>query len=215
MTIDCINLSKKFKDNYVLKDVNLHFETGKIYGLSGRNGSGKSVLLKVLCGLYFKTSGNILINSKKIDYRKEFIANLGALIENPKFFTNLTGYDNLKILANINKKINDKEIQEAFKIVNLVEEKDKLYSKYSLGMKQKLGIAAAIMDKPDILILDEPFNGIEEVSVIKIKEYLKSIKDKTLIIISTHIKEDLYDLSDVIYHFDNGKVRYLNEEISK
>ena len=215
MTIDCINISKKFKNNNVLSDVNIHFETGKIYGLSGRNGSGKTVFLKTLCGLYFASSGDILLNNNKIDFKKEFLDNLGALIENPKFFTNLTGFENLKILSNINKKITDEEIENSLKIVNLYDEREKLYSKYSLGMKQKLGIAAAIMEKPKILILDEPFNGIEEASVVKIKDYLKTIKENTIIIISTHIREDLLDLSDVIYQFDAGSVRCLNEEIIK
>lgn len=215
MTIDCINISKKFKNNNVLSDVNIHFETGKIYGLSGRNGSGKTVFLKTLCGLYFASSGDILLNNKKIDFKKEFLGNLGALIENPKFFTNLTGFENLKILSNINKKITDEEIENSLKIVNLYDEREKLYSKYSLGMKQKLGIAAAIMEKPKILILDEPFNGIEEASVVKIKDYLKTIKENTIIILSTHIREDLLDLSDVIYQFDAGSVRCLNEEIIK
>lgn len=215
MTIDCINISKKFKNNNVLSDVNIHFETGKIYGLSGRNGSGKTVFLKTLCGLYFASSGDILLNNKKIDFKKEFLGNLGALIENPKFFTNLTGFENLKILSNINKKITDEEIENSLKIVNLYDEREKLYSKYSLGMKQKLGIAAAIMENPKILILDEPFNGIEEASVVKIKDYLKTIKENTIIIISTHIREDLLDLSDVIYQFDAGSVRCLNEEIIK
>ena len=215
MTIDCINISKKFKNNNVLSDVNIHFETGKIYGLSGRNGSGKTVFLKTLCGLYFASSGDILLNNKKIDFKKEFLGNLGALIENPKFFTNLTGFENLKILSKINKKITDEEIENSLKIVNLYDEREKLYSKYSLGMKQKLGIAAAIMENPKILILDEPFNGIEEASVVKIKDYLKTIKENTIIIISTHIREDLLDLSDVIYQFDAGSVRCLNEEIIK
>ena len=206
MKIDVKNINKSFKGNMVLNNVNMHFETGNIYGLSGRNGSGKSVLLKVLTGLYQKDSGTISINDRVIDYKKEFIENLGSLIEGPKFFSNLTGFENLKFLANIKGKIKDEDILNTLEIVNLTSEKDKKYSKYSLGMKQKLGIAAAIMENPDILILDEPFNGIEDISVLKIKNYLKEIKENKIIILSTHIKEDLEELSDYIYYFDAGMV---------
>ena len=178
MIIDIKNVSKKFNGNYVLNDVSMHLESGNIYGFSGRNGSGKSVLLKIITGLYLASSGSIFLNDREIDYKKEFIPNIGVLIDGPKFFSNLTGLENLKILANINSKIGEKEILEALEIVNLTKEKDKKYSKYSLGMKQKLGIASAIMEDPELLILDEPFNGIEDASVLKIKNYLKSIKDK-------------------------------------
>lgn len=206
MKIDIKNINKSFKGNQVLNNINMHLETGNIYGFSGRNGSGKSVLLKVITGLYQVDSGSVSINDKVIDFKKEFIENLGILIEGPKFFSNLTGLENLKFLASINSKISEKEILSSLDIVNLINEKDKKYNKYSLGMKQKLGIAAAIMENPDILILDEPFNGIENISVKKIKEYLKSIKENKIIILSTHIKEDLEELSDYIYYFDAGIV---------
>jgi len=206
MKIDIKNINKSFKGNLVLNNVNMHFETSNIYGFSGRNGSGKSVLLKVLTGLYEADSGIISINDKIINFQKEFVENLGSLIEGPKFFSNLTGFENLKFLANIKGKIEEKDILKALEIVNLIDEKDKKYSKYSLGMKQKLGIAAAIMENPDIIILDEPFNGIEDISVSKIKNYLKEIKENKIIILSTHIKEDLEELSDYIYYFDAGMV---------
>ena len=211
MIIDIKNVNKKFNGNYVLNDVSMHLESGNIYGFSGRNGSGKSVLLKIITGLYLASSGSIFLNDREIDYKKEFIPNIGVLIDGPKFFSNLTGLENLQILANINSKIGEKEILEALEIVNLTKEKDKKYSKYSLGMKQKLGIASAIMEDPELLILDEPFNGIEDASVLKIKNYLKSIKDKKIILLSTHIKEDLYELSDFIYYFDASHVRSLDK----
>lgn len=206
MTIDIKNINKSFKGNLVLSNVNMHFESGNIYGFSGRNGSGKSVLLKVMTGLYQTDSGTISINDRIINYKKEFIENLGVLIEGPKFFSNLTGFENLQFISKIKGKINNDDILKALEIVNLEEEKDKKYNKYSLGMKQKLGIAAAIMENPDILILDEPFNGIESISVKKIKDYLKQIKENKIIILSTHIKEDLEELSDHIYYFDAGMV---------
>ena len=130
-----------------------------------------------------------------------------AINEKPNFFPELTGYENLELLARIQKKIKKTEIEEALKKVNLYEEKDKRYSEYSLGMKQKLGIAQVLMEDPDIIILDEPFNGIENESVKKISRILKEEKEKgKLIIISTHIKEDLDNLSDFIYYFDAGEV---------
>lgn len=206
MIIDIKNINKSFQGNMVLKNVTMHLESGNIYGFSGRNGSGKSVLLKVLTGLYLADSGSIFINNKEIDFRQEFLKKIGALIEGPKFFTNLTGLENLKFLSSIKGEISEKEILNAMETVQLISEKDKKYNKYSLGMKQKLGIAAAIMENPDILILDEPFNGIEEGTVLKIKNYLKEIKKNKIIILSTHIKEDLEELSDYIYYFDAGCV---------
>lgn len=205
MKISLRNVSKKFQKNIVLQNINLDFEEGKIYGLMGRNGSGKSVLLKLLCGLYLPTEGEITWNQKKLNTKMEFPKNMGALIEKPNFFSNLTGIENLNLLAKIQNKITEKEILEALDIVNLINEKDKKYNEYSLGMKQKLGIAQAIMEKPEFIILDEPFNGIENKTVDKIKKYLiKEKKAKKTIAISSHIKEDLEELADEILYFDAG-----------
>ncbi len=208
MKIEVQNLEKKFKNNTILSDVNLEFTSGHIYGLAGRNGSGKSVFLKILCGLYKPTLGIVLFNGKNYHLDNMFVPNLRALIEKPSFFPDLTGYENLELLAKIQNKISSNEILSSLKRVNLIEEKDKLYKEYSLGMKQKLGIAQVIMENPDILILDEPFNGIEEETVKKISNYLLELKHLgKLIIISSHIKEDLNYLCDEIYYFDNGKVQ--------
>ena len=207
MKIEVKNVSKRFRKTMVLNNVNASFESGHIYGLRGRNGSGKSVLLKILCGLYKATTGEILFNQKSYDKDKLYLLNMRAIIEKPNFFPELTGYENLELLARIQNKIGKTEIEEALKKVNLYEEKDKRYSEYSLGMKQKLGIAQVLMEDPDIIILDEPFNGIENESVKKISRILKEEKEKgKLIIISTHIKEDLDNLSDFIYYFDAGEV---------
>lgn len=208
MKIEVQNLEKKFKNNTILSDVNLEFTSGHIYGLAGRNGSGKSVFLKILCGLYKPTLGIVLFNGKNYHLDNMFVPNLRALIEKPSFFPDLTGYENLELLVKIQNKISSNEILSSLKRVNLIEEKDKLYKEYSLGMKQKLGIAQVIMENPDILILDEPFNGIEEETVKKISNYLLELKHLgKLIIISSHIKEDLNYLCDEIYYFDNGKVQ--------
>ncbi len=137
-----------------------------------------------------------------------FVPDLRALIEKPNFFPDLTGLENLKLFAKIQNKISEKEILNTLQLVNLIDEKDKKYSEYSLGMKQKLGIAQVFMEDPKIMILDEPFNGIEEETVLKISKYLKTEKEKgKIIILSTHIKEDLENISDKIYYFDNGTIK--------
>lgn len=209
MKIEIVNLKKEFKSNTVFENVNLNFNSGKIYGLYGRNGSGKSVFLKILSGLYKPTEGYVLFDGKNYNKSNMYVPNLRALIEKPSFFPELSGYENLMLLAKIQNKIGRVEIENALKQVNLYDEKDKKFSEYSLGMKQKLGIAQVIMENPDIFILDEPFNGIEEDSVNKIMKILVEEKKKgKLIILSTHVKDDLNKISDVIYKFDDGKIIY-------
>lgn len=211
MKIEVKNVSKSFKKNIVLNNVNMILESGNIYGFQGRNGSGKTVLLKLLCGLFSPDKGEILYDGKLLK-RDVYKYNVGALIENPKFFADLSGYKNLRIIADIKNVITDEKINEVLDMLRLSEEKNKLYNKYSLGMKQKLGIAQAIMEDQSIIYLDEPFNGIEEVTVESIKKYLKNEKKKgKLIVISTHIKEDLESLCDKVYSFDAGEVKELKK----
>lgn len=207
MKIELKNVSKKFNKIDVIKNINVTFESGKIYGLHGRNGSGKSVIMKLICGLLSPTDGQILINDKPYSKSNDFDDNIRASIEKPGFFPNLTGYENLKLLAEIQNKITDEEILYSLKVVNLIKEKDKKYSNYSLGMKQKLAIAQAIMEDTKIIILDEPFNGIEISTVKKLIEYFKKEKQKgKLIIFCSHIKEDLEDLADIVYKVEDGKI---------
>ena len=196
MKIEVKNVSKKFKNNYVLKDVTLDFESGKIYGLSGRNGSGKSVLLKIICGLYAPSSGEVTFDNINYNKNNMFVPNVRALIENPNFFPDLTGFENLRLLADIQNKTSDEQIYKTLKIVNLESEMNKKYSEYSLGMKQKLGIAQVLMENPDVMILDEPFNGIEEESVKQISKFLIEEKDKgKMILISFFLFESFFKLS--------------------
>lgn len=207
MTIEFKNVTKKFKDIIILNNINLTFESGNIYGLFGRNGSGKSVFLKLLCGFYTPSEGEILYNGENLNKKLEFPPNTRALIEKPNFFPDLTGFENLKFLAEIQNKITDKEINDILEFLGLEKDKNKKYSKYSLGMKQKLGIAQVLMENPDVIVLDEPFNGVENVTVLKIIDYLKEeAKKGKLIFISTHIMEDLEKLTDKIYYFDNGAI---------
>ena len=208
MKVEIKNMSKKLENEMVLNNISLNMEDGKIYGLVGRNGSGKSMLLKTICGFVKPSSGSVVVDGVDLYEKGCFPKSTAALIERPNYLSELTGYENLKLLASINKVIGEKEILSTLEKVNLLEEKDKKFKKYSLGMKQKLGIAQVLMENPNLMILDEPFNGLEEESVIKIRKLLLEEKKKgKLIIIATHIKEDIDELCDVIYRMDKGTIK--------
>lgn len=199
MKLEIKNLSKKFKDVYVLKDINLTFESGKIYGFTGRNGSGKSVLLKIICGFYTPTSGEVLLDNYNYILNNDFPKSTRCLIEKPNFLPDLTGYENLKLLASIENKIGDKEIMDTIEKLNLKEEINKKYSKYSLGTKQKLGIAQVLMENPKLIVLDEPLNGIENDTAKEVRKILNEEKKKDkIIIVASHIKEDIDTLADIV-----------------
>ena len=204
--IELKNVSKTIEQQTILSDINLKLENGKIYGFVGRNGSGKTMLFRIICGLIFPTTGTVMINGIPLDNQVN-IGNIGVMIEKPKFLPNITGFENLKLLASINNKITNQDIEETLKLLQLYENKDKKYHKYSLGMKQKLGIAQAIMEKPDIVILDEPFNGLDDSSVESLRSILKQLKqEKKTILIATHLKEDIEILCDEVYRLDGGKI---------
>lgn len=213
MKIEIKNVTKKFKDVEILKNINLSFEEGKIYGLVGRNGSGKSVLLKLLCSFYSPTTGEILYDSIDINKEKIFPPSTRALVEKPNFMPELTGKENLLLLASIQNLIGEDEVDDVLKLVDLYEDKDKKYHKYSLGMKQKLGIAQVLMEDPKILILDEPFNGLDDKSSQKIRQILlDEKKNKKIIIIATHIQDDVKILCDEIYKIDGGEITLLKNK---
>ncbi len=210
MEIKLENVSKRFKNENVLKGISYSFESGKIYSIVGRNGSGKSVLLKIIAGLYLQDKGNVLFDNKNYNMINEIPDNLGIVIEQPSFINDLTGLENLKLLASIRNVATERDIVESLEIVNLKDDMNKKYSKYSLGMRQKLSIAQAIMEHQKVILLDEPFNGIDRQSVVAIKEYLKRVKNEDkLIIITTHIMDDVVDLSDVMLNIEDGM---LNEK---
>ena len=208
------NLSKDFKKVRVVNNVTVTFNSGNIYGIVGRNGSGKSVFLKLICAFYIPSEGIILQDNFNYIEKNSFPKDTRALIEKPNFISNISGFENLKLLASIQHKITDDKILETLKKVDLYEERNKKYGEYSLGMKQKLGIAQVLMEEPKCLILDEPFNGIDRKSVEKIKKILLEEKnDGKLIIITSHIKEDIETLSDYIYEFDCGVLqKYVKED---
>lgn len=210
MEIKLENVSKRFKNENVLNGISYSFESGKIYSIVGRNGSGKSVLLKIIAGLYLQDKGNVLFDNKNYNMINEIPDNLGIVIEQPSFINDLTGLENLKLLASIRNVATERDIVESLEIVNLKDDMNKKYSKYSLGMRQKLSIAQAIMEHQKVILLDEPFNGIDRQSVVAIKEYLKKVKNEDkLIIITTHIVDDVVDLSDVMLYIEDGM---LNEK---
>ena len=210
MQLEIKNLRKEFKNNVVLNDVNLTLDGGKIYGFIGRNGSGKSVLLKIICGFYAPTSGSITLNGKDYISSNEFPDDTRALIEKPKFLPDLTGYENLKLLASVQNKIGANEIEKVLDELNIKQEANKRFSKYSLGTKQKFGIAQVLMEDPKMIILDEPFNGVENETADRIRNLLKREKRKNkIIIIASHIKDDIYGLADTIFEVDGGNIKEL------
>ena len=201
------NINKKIKDAVILNDVTLTFSSGKIYGLKGKNGSGKTMLMRTIAGLLIPDSGTVTINGKTLHKDISFPESIGILIENPAFLPQYTGYKNLKLLASLSDGISDGDIKTALECVGLDPDDKRTYKKYSLGMKQKLGIANAIMGEPDIIILDEPINALDEETVRKIKEVLLDIRDKDkLIIIACHDKEELEYLSDEIIEIKDGSI---------
>ena len=201
-------VSKSFDVAEVLHDINLEFKEGHIYGFVGRNGSGKSVLFKILCGLYFPTTGSVVIDGVDIHKNNIFPNNMRVLIEKPNFLPNLTGLENLKLLASIQNKITEDDIIDILNKLNLKDDMNKLYHKYSLRMKQKLAIAQVLMEDPEIMIFDEPFNGIEEKTVKIIKNILlEEKKKKKIILIASHIKDDIEQLADIVYLMDDGKIK--------
>lgn len=200
------NLTKIYDENKILDDISIKFEEGKIYGIVGKNGSGKSVLLKTICGFIRPDKGEILFDNINIVKKQTFPPETGAMFENSGFIPNISGFENLKLLASINNIISEEEILKSVDIVNLKEDINKKYYKYSLGMRKKLGICQAIMENQKYIILDEPFNGIDDESLKKIKIQLNKIKENKIIIISTHIKEDIEKLCDEVYKISNGKI---------
>lgn len=210
MKLEIRNVTKSFKKEEILNDISYVFQDKMIYGIVGINGSGKSVLLKIIVGLYKASSGEVLFDNINYNNDKLFPDFIGACIEYPGFINDLSGLDNLMLLADIRKMITRDDVLETLKMVGLFNDKDKKYANYSLGMRQKLSIAQALMENPKVIILDEPFNGIDRESVKKIQEeLLRRRKDGTLIIITTHIHEDIDELCDKVLYLENGK---LNEK---
>ena len=207
MYIKITDVNKTIKKAPILRDINLEFTGGKVYGLRGKNGSGKTMLMRAICGLITPDSGIIDIDGKILGKDISFPESIGVLIENPSFIGNYTGFKNLKVLASIQNRIGDEQIRKALEDIGLDPDDKRTYRKYSLGMTQKLGIAAAVMENPDIIILDEPINALDDVSVEKVHDILEEQKKRgAVIIIACHDKEELDQLSDEIIEISDGRI---------
>ena len=201
------NLVKTIKDALILDHINLVMESGKIYGLRGNNGCGKTMLMRAICGLILPTEGKVLIDNKELHREIQVPPSIGVLIENPSFLPQYTGYRNLEMLGDLSDGISKDDIRISMERVGLNPEDKRVYRKYSLGMKQKLGIANAIMGEPDVIILDEPINALDEESTGRIKTVLKELAEKgKLILVACHDREELEFLSDVIYEMKDGRI---------
>lgn len=208
MYIEIKNLSKTISHSVILSNINMHLESGKIYGLRGKNGSGKTMLMRAICGLIIPTEGEVIINGERLGKEISFPRSIGALIEYPGFIANNSGLKNLQILASIQKKIGNDKIVRTMTELGLDPQDPKKVKKYSLGMKQKLGIAAAIMEEPDIIVLDEPINALDEESISIVQNILMQNKKRgALIIISCHDRDELEFLSDEVFLIENGAIQ--------
>lgn len=207
MKIKISNVTKTIKKVVILDNINMELESGKVYGLRGSNGSGKTMLMRAICGLIIPETGEIDIDGDILGKDISFPKSVGALIENPSFIGGYTGFKNLKLLASIQNKISDEGIRKAISAVGLHPDDKRTFKKYSLGMKQRLGIACAIMENPDIIILDEPVNALDENGIKLVRNILKEQKERgALIILACHDKEELRYLSDEIFEIYEGKI---------
>lgn len=198
------HIYKSFGKEEVLKDVSLTIGSGEIFGVVGNNGSGKTVLMKCICGFMKPDRGRIYVNGRQIGKECDFPDSLGMIIETPGFLPNLSGYRNLKILADLKAKIGKQEIRESLKRVGLDPYLRKNVSKYSLGMRQRLGIAQAIMENPDVLILDEPFNGLDRTGAAQMRELLKELKSQgKSILLASHNAQDIEELCDNVHEMED------------
>lgn len=198
------HIDKSFGKENVLKDVSLTIGSGEIFGVMGNNGSGKTVLMKCICGFMKPDRGKIYVNGRQIGRECDFPDSLGMIIETPGFLPNLSGYRNLKILADLKAKIGKQEIRESLKRVGLDPYLKKNVSKYSLGMRQRLGIAQAIMEDPDVLILDEPFNGLDKTGAAQMRELLKELKSQgKSILLASHNAQDIEELCDNVHEMED------------
>lgn len=208
--IELKDVSKSYKGLVIFEEINLKIEEGKIYGIIGHNGSGKSVLFKLMCGFIFPNSGSVFVRGEELGKSIRFPDSFGIIIDRPGYLANKTGFENLKSLAMINDKISDEVIRHTMEIVGLQPSAQQKVKNYSLGMKQKLALAQAIMEDQKVLILDEPFNALDIDSVENIRELLLSYKKKgKTIILTSHNQEDIKLLCDKVYRIRNYKLESL------
>ncbi len=201
--IEAENVCKAFGKERVLRNVSLSVPSGSIVGVVGNNGCGKTVLMKCICGFMHTDSGKITVNGKRVGRDVDFPDGIGIIIESPGFIFNASGYKNLKILASLKGRITKDDILKAIDTVGLTANMHKSVSKYSLGMRQRLGIAQAIMENPDVLILDEPFNGLDKNTAAEIRQLLKNLRSEgKAILLASHNAADITELCDNVYEME-------------
>ena len=212
IAISVQNVTKRFGEEIVLSNVSHDFEEGKIHGIVGNNGSGKTVLMKCICGFLLPTNGKILVNYKQVGKDCDFPENMGIIIETPGFLPGLTGMKNLQILASLKRKIGKDTIWKTIERVGLDPSLKKTVGKYSLGMRQRLGIAQAIMENPSILILDEPLNGLDKSGVEQMRNLIKGLRTEgKTIILASHNQLDIDELCDTVCEMDGGIMSVVRE----
>ena len=203
--IEIQNVSKHFGEEHVLKEVSHTFEQGKIHGIVGNNGSGKTVLMKCICGFLKPDSGAIFVNHKQVGVETDFPEDIGIIIETPGFLPHLSGTQNLRILASLQRKANDHTIWSVLELVGLDPNMKKPVGKYSLGMRQRLGFAQALMEDPGLLILDEPFNGLDKHGVVHIRGIIKNLRlEGKTVLLASHNQVDIDELCDTVCEMDAG-----------
>lgn len=203
--IEIKDVMLQIKNDVILKSINVNFEEGKIHGLIGRNGSGKTMLMKCICGFISVTGGSISVDGEEIGKDVDFPRNTGIIIETPGFIPYYSGLRNLKLLAGLNRLISTDEIKKSIAAVGLDPNLKRSVKKYSLGMRQRLGLAQAIMENPKLLILDEPFNGLDKNGVADMRKYLLDLREQgKTILICSHSSQDIEVLCDTVHEMDNG-----------
>ena len=213
IAISVRNVCKDFGQVRVLKSVSRDFEAGKIHGIVGNNGSGKTVLMKCICGFLLPTEGIVLVNGMRVGKDVDFPSDLGIIIETPGFLPNITGVKNLEILASLNKKIGLADIADSIRRVGLDPQSKTPVGKYSLGMRQRLGIAQAIMENPSLLILDEPMNGLDKHGVAEMRKLIKGLKNEgKSILLASHNQGDIDELCDTVCEMDAGIMTMIRED---
>ena len=206
------NVSKDFGQERVLASVTRDFESGKIHGIVGNNGSGKTVLMKCICGFLLPTVGKVIVNGKRVGRDVDFPPDLGLIIETPGFLPQMSGARNLEILASLNRKIGLKEIAASIRRVGLDPLLKKPVGKYSLGMRQRLGIAQAIMEDPALLVLDEPLNGLDKHGVLEMRVLIKNLRNEgKTILLASHNQSDIDELCDTVCEMDAGLLTVIRE----
>ncbi len=209
--IEVNNLSLQIDKHQILQDVTVSFEQGQIHGLVGRNGSGKTMLMKCICGFVRQTEGTVLVQNRQVGKEIDFPDNMGIIIETPGFLPQYSGLRNLKLLAALNHRIGTEQIRTAMRNVGLDPDLKRKVRKYSLGMRQRLGLAQAIMEDPAILILDEPFNGLDKEGVGEMRTYLLDLRRQgKTILIASHSTEDIAILCDTVHEMDHGRIQKIS-----